>query len=145
MAYRTTAAKVRDLLMRDYDSVDEPSLTPHLETAYALTSRAVAYAQDHSLALSTAEAELVERWLAAHFYAMSDQPYEEEWTGKGKAAYQGRGVSFGKYLEASKYGQQAAILDRGGYLQALAAGRRTGRVEWLGKAPSQQTPYWQRD
>jgi hypothetical protein len=149
---RTTAGKVREVLLRDYDSVDEPSLTPFIDAAGALADDLEDAAES---APSASRLELIERWLAAHFYAMSDQPFSEEWVGKAKASYQGsRGETLGKYLEASKYGQQAILLDPTGYLSAqvaaavvAAAGTRTitASATWLGKPPSQQTDYSDRD
>jgi hypothetical protein len=77
VAYRTTPAAVKAVLARDYDSVDEPSLTPYLDAASLLVGDLEDAA---STAPAAARLELVERWLAAHYYALSDQPYSDEWT-----------------------------------------------------------------
>jgi hypothetical protein len=148
VAYRTTPAAVKAVLARDYDSVDEPSLTPYLDAASLLVGDLEDAA---STAPAAARLELVERWLAAHYYALSDQPYSDEWTEGAKATYQGK---TGMYFEATKYGQAALGLDTTGYLAGLQAAavvasggssRVTAGVSWLGKAPSAQRDYNQRD
>jgi hypothetical protein len=50
------------------------------------------------------------------------------------------------YLEATLYGQTATRLDKSGCLAALATGERkvAGGV-WLGRRPSEQTDYVDRD
>lgn len=133
---RTTAEKVRAVLNRDYDSRREPSLTPYIEAASALVDDAAAA----DTSLSSSRLEKVERWLAAHFYKVSDKPYLEKWTGDAKAKYDG---ATGKYLEATLYGQTAVALDTSGYLAGLAQGglRRQAGTAWLGKTFRQQTDY----
>ena len=132
---------VKQVLMRDYDTATEPSLTPFIDIAGALVDDLVAAA---TTAPTTARLELLERWLAAHYYALSDQPFMEEWDSQGKAKYQGE---TGKYLEATKYGQAAVGLDSTGYLSRLARGvtRVSAGMTWLGKPPSEQTRYEDRD
>lgn len=140
---RTTAQAVKALLMRDYDTVDTPSLTPFIEVAEALTDDVEAHASANSVSLSASRLERIERNLAAHFYAGSDKPYAEEWTDKAKAVYQGR---TGMYLERSYYGQAAVLLDKSGYLASLAKGSRaTASLGWLGKGEPEQLSYDERN
>lgn len=143
---RTTPSKVKEVLMRDYDDVLAPSLTPFIDAASLIVDDLEAAADE---APASARLALVETWLAAHAYVQSDQPYEEEWVGKAKATYQAKG-KLGQGLAGSKYGRFAAELDTTGYLAGLIASaegkrRLTAGADWLGKAPSEQTAWWERD
>ena len=146
MASRTTSQKVQEVLMGDYgpkpDGAD-PSLAPFVRAANLLTTRVATEATARGLTLSAAELVEIETWLAAHFYAMSDQPYSEKTTEGASAKFQGK---TGMHLQATKYGQTAMDLDWSGTLRAVGSEqRRTAGGFWLGKIPSEQTPYWQRD
>lgn len=143
MDTRTTAAKVKSILLDDFDSVDEPSLTAFIETACVMVNRVETCAITRGKSLTVAELELVERWLAAHCYAMSDQPLSSKSTEGASGNFQGQ---TGMYLEATKYGQMAMKIDWSGCLEAIAKPERkvAGGV-WLGRPPSAQTPYNQRD
>lgn len=143
---RTTAGAVRSILGEgedgyQYDSETEPSLTSFIETASAITDDVQACAVAKGGGHTAARLELIERWLAAHFYCVMDPTYQERWTGKAKGIYQGRS---GMYLDSTRYGQHAQILDGTGCLAALGNSKRV-RLAWLGKRPSEQLPYWQRD
>lgn len=136
---RTTAADVEDLLAGDYDG--STSLAVHIATATAIVDRVEACAANKDITLSDAELELIERWLAAHSYAMVDQPYQSKTTGRASATFQGR---TGMRLEATKYGQQAMAVDYSGCLNAIGQ-RKTAGGFWLGRPPSEQTDYRDRD
>jgi hypothetical protein len=142
---RTTSELVEGLLSDDYDG--ESSLTVHVTSAYVMVNRVVTCATNKGITLSDEELELIERWLAAHFYASVDQPYEEKETaagrGKSRGKFQGKTAM---YLEGTKYGQNAMALDYSGCLSAIASGKkRVARVDWLGKPPSEQIDYDDRD
>jgi hypothetical protein len=141
---RTTVGAVQKILMKDYDLDGLPSLEPFIATASALMDRIVTCAIDNGTPLTDVETELIERWLAAHFYACSDRPYVSRTTDKAGATFAGQ---TGMYLEATSYGQMAVTLDWSGCLSTLAAGGVTPVVglDWLGKAPSEQTNYDDRD
>jgi hypothetical protein len=64
--------------------------------------------------------ELIERWLAAHFYTVFDPRTESEGAGQGRARFEGKTAM---YLQSSKYGQHACLLDTNGSLAELS--RRT--------------------
>lgn len=146
MATRTTSAAVKGILLSDYGETAagvDPSLTPFIETAAAIVDDVVECALAKDLTLSVPRKELIERWLAAHFYVMSDQVVKEERTEGAHAKYQGE---TNMYLEASKYGQQAILLDSTGCLAAIAAGgENTADGFWLGKPESEQIPLDERD
>jgi hypothetical protein len=71
----------------------------------------------------------VERWLAAHFAATSDQSYslQKEKMGDSEDTYFDR--SKGEGLKGSSFGQQAILLDCSGVLAIL--GKRKARFEVL--------------
>lgn len=145
MAVRTTSAAVRALLEpgKAYDTVDSPSLTPFIDAASAMIDDVNECATADGVTLGDTRLELIERWLAAHFYVMSDQAYTSEGTEGASASYQGQTAMF---LTASKYGQMAMRLDKSGCLEAVGgAERKVASGFWLGKPPSGQTPYRNRD
>lgn len=138
---RTTNLAVQKLLLPGGDYDGKSDLSPFVETANALVTRVDACATRKGVTLSATELELVERWLAAHCYQQSDKGYQSRST-KGKSgSFHGQ---WGKNLENTNYGQMALSLDPSGCLAALAQRQRAGGY-WLGKAPSEQTPYDQRD
>jgi hypothetical protein len=125
----------------DYDDVNEPDLTPYIDAASLLVDDVVECATNKGVTLSTAKKEMIERWIAAHAYAMSDQTYKRKKTGDAEGEYHGQ---TGMYLEATKYGQFALSLDPSGCLRALSRGVAV-QAFWLGKAPSEQVDYEDRD
>lgn len=118
-----------------------PSLTPFIDTAAAIVDRVEACAILKSKTLTATELELVERWLAAHFYAVSDKPYASRSTSGASGSFHGQ---TGMYLEATLYGQTAMRVDYSGCLAALNK-RATAGAMWLGKPPSEQIAYVDRD
>ena len=147
MSQRTTSAAVIDLLVsgKQYDSVATPSLDPFIATATALTD--LVEAADADDELNATVLERIEAYLAAHFYAHADQLYQERNTGKAGAVFQGK---TGMVLLSTQYGQTACLLDVTGYLarknkEAEGAGRRKASMSWLGKPPSEQIDYVDRD
>lgn len=146
MAVRTTSDNVKGVLRLgseggDYDDVANPSLTPYIATANAITSRVYTCSVQKKLTLSTTELELIERWLAAHFYAMSDQTYAQRSTQGASGSFQGQ---TGMGLEATKYGQTALAVDYSGCLTAINK-RQFASGFWLGKPASQQLDWEDRN
>lgn len=138
---RTTESAVIAILGMDYDCVNQPSLTGYIDTASALVDDVVECATRKDLTISSTKLELLERWVAAHAYAMSDQPYKARSTLRASGQFQGE---TGMYLEATKYGQMAATLDTTGCLNALGKRMRVSAF-WLGKRPSDQVDIDDRD
>lgn len=136
---RTSSSAVQGVLLSDYDGTS--SLTPFIDSASVIVDRVATCASDKGVTLTAGELELIERWVAAHAYVMVDQTYKEKHTGRAKAVFQGLQ---GMRLEATKHGQMALSLDPSGCLAAITSGKRA-TLTWLGKPPSEQTDYVDRD
>ena len=86
---------------------------------------------------TTADLELIERWLSAHFYTVRDMRAESEKAGPVAAKYQSKvGLGF----DTSHFGQMAMRLDIYGGLGALNEQIKNGKgqsfaVGWLGTDP----------
>ena len=123
----------------DYDGSRD--LPPFIDSATAVVDRVNTCATNKGVTLTSTELELIERWLAAHLYAMSDQQLASKNT-------QGSGGSFraagGLALDGTTYGQTAKMMDPSGCLNAIGSRRRAWGA-WLGKPPSEQTDYVDRD
>jgi hypothetical protein len=144
---RTTPLAVQGILLDHYGATlagTNPSLSPFIESANAVVDRVAACAIARDKTLTTAELELIERWLAAHYYASApDQAKESRTTGRASAKYQGK---TGMYLESTKFGQMAVTLDHSGCLVAIASQtRKVAGGFWGGFRPSEQTDYEDRD
>lgn len=138
---RTTSSDVQALLGADYDTAAARSLTAFITTANLVTTRVNACATAKGLTLSAEELEVLERWLAAHYYHLSEGgSVQREKLGKAEAEYARKGDR----LLATVYGQAALDADWSGCLAALSSGKRVG-FGWLGKRPSEQVDYEDRD
>lgn len=143
---RTSVDAVKGVLLADYGPQPDgtlPELQPFIEAANEFTTRvynnAVTYRE---VTMNATTLELIERWVAAHFYAMSDQPLATKSNGRASATFQGQTSAFG--FKGTKYGQMAITLD---YTRTLAA-MDEGRIAvtgWLGKVPSEQISYQDRN
>lgn len=137
MAVRTTTWAVQAILLNDFGETYTggfPDLDPFILTASVIVDRVRTCAVSKSVTLTAVELELIERWLAAHCYALSDQPYASKSESGGGGAFQGQ---TGMALDATKYGQQAQVLDYSGCLRAIGR-RQTASAAWVGKVPSEQ-------
>lgn len=109
-------------------------LTPFIIAANSLTTNVCGnsgYEDDGIGSLM----EMIERWLAAHFYTILDNQLSAAKAGTVAVRYQHH-VQF--FLMNSMYGQQAMVLDWKGNLAAMmntAAVKKRIRVDiiWLGK------------
>lgn len=140
MAQRTTTTLVKELLSTggDYDTANNPSLQPFIDKATAMVDRVATCATNKGTTLTTAELELVERWLSAHYYTKADPTY----TSRSTAGASGQ---FARNPECPEPYKDGAIdSDVSGCLNALLSRQRAG-LAWLGLPPSGQTPYDQRD
>lgn len=140
---RTTPALVKGLLLSDYDINKSPDLTPFIDTASIVMDNVVIKGAAKGVILSGVESEMIERWLAAHYYAVNDKPFQSKGTEGASATFIGQ---TGMYLEATLYGQTAMRIDRSGVL-ANIGGKQPNKAGgfWLGKPPSSQLDYSERD
>ena len=137
-AYRCSEEDVR-AIVRDYDT--SISAIPFIRMANVLTDRV--QAKDTGSLLDSAELTEIETCLAAHFYETRDHELAEELISKfTQGVYVGE---FGKGLERTRAGQNAMLFDETGYLRRISNGVVTAKVFWLGKPPSTQTDYVDRD
>lgn len=131
MAARTTAALVAGILGDNYDS--RIVLTPFIDTATALTDSIES--ADTGNALSDSMLAIIERYLAAHYYTLADPLYISRSTGGASGSFPQR-----------SYWDEAKKLDSTGYLAKLDLPTRPkAGASWLGKPPSEQTDYRDRD
>lgn len=139
---RTSEAQVRDVLLGAYDDVTH-SLAPFIDAANSIVNKVATCASSKGDPQSAADLELLERWLAAHGYAMSNRPMDSTRTLSAGATFSGK---TGMHLEATTYGQMALSLDHSGCLAAIASGaRRSASVGWLGKDRDDQLTYEERN
>lgn len=138
---RTTALAVQKVLDAGGDYRPNKDLSPYIDVGSAIVDDLVTYATDNDITVpGAARLELIERWLAAWSYCMSDQPYSSRSTDGASASFQGQTAM---YLEANKYGQTAVSLDPTGYLVTLAKGEgpTSASAVWLGTRYSDQPDY----
>jgi len=104
--------------------------------------------QDTEGLLTTNALKNIEAYLAAHFYALKDQQYSEKKTGDASAKFQVGKAGEGP-LEQNDWGRTAMLLDITGTLSKLndqaKKGGSTPQMVWLGKPPSTQIDYVDRD
>jgi len=140
---RTTIAAVQDLLGANYGPNPNgslPNLQTYIDSATTLVDQLVT---DASIKFppythTSAQLELIERWLSAHFYTKMDPTYSSKSTSGASGSF----VRDPKVPEP--YKDAAIMLDPSGALAALL-NRQTAGGAWLGKPVSAQIPYWERD
>lgn len=133
---RVTEQQVREIIDDDTDI----SMQPFIDVAGVLTDRVES--EDSENRLSSDELIQIEKWIAAHAYAIRDHQFASKSTGGASAQFQGQ---TGMRLEATLWGQMALALDCTGYLASLQSRRFRAGVAWLGLPPSEQTDYDDRD
>jgi len=138
MATRTSSASVQALLGQNYDG--STTLTPFIDTATALVDWLSS--QDSDGELNSTLLELIERYLAAHFYHPVNQFVQAEGAGGASNTYQGQ---TGQGFSSTMYGQTALRLDVTGLLAKRELESQQGRskatVGWLGKTTDEQIDY----
>lgn len=120
---RTTTGAVQGILGSDYDSRRSPDLSPRIETAATLVDDILAKATELGIPLTDTRLEVIERWLAAHLYCVTDRPYKSRSAGGSSGTFDG---NTDKGLDATLYGQTAKVLDTTGVLSSLGGGGGTG-------------------
>lgn len=107
----------------DWDG--ETSLTPYIDTANSVVTSAAAKAVENGESYADSTLELMERWLAAHYYTVMDPLYKSKSTDRASASFNER-----------SYKDVALELDPLGYLAEVIAKHRA-RGFWLGRAQDQ--------
>jgi len=134
---RTTSDNVEAII----DITSGISLTPFIEVANSLVTELCAGQNDSGgTEYTAARLELIERWLAAHFYHIRDTRPSRESVDETEAVYKSK-IDFG--FKLTHYGQMALRLDTGGYLAALDegvenSGPTTVGINWLGKTETEK-------
>lgn len=132
---RTSTEAVQAILGGNWDG--ETSLTPFIEAASSLVDDLIACAEEDEETVSATKAELIERWLAAHFYAAMDPSVKSESTDGASVSYEGKEEAG---LGETRYGRRALSLDTSGCLVTLSSGVRAS-ISWLGKADPDKANY----
>jgi hypothetical protein len=136
---RTTKAQVEAIIELDSQIVpDESALAAFITVANELVTECCTGTVGPAIAYTDARLELIERWLAAHFYTNRDPRLVSERAGSVSADYQS---VVGLGFETSHYGQTAMRLDTNGGLARLNTTMKTGSsrigVTWLGSTPDE--------
>ena len=138
---RTTAAQVKAIIETDSSIiVVDADLDPFILVANELVTELCTGTAGPTTAYTSTRLELIERWLAAHFYCVRDPRTTNESAGVS-VGYESK-VDLG--LALSRYGQQAKLLDTHGGLATLdeqtkKGTTRTGSVSWRGSPPPELT------
>jgi hypothetical protein len=133
---RTTAELVTALF--EEGTVDDGvDLTPYIEASSMVVDRVVATAKDDygSDYYNNIQLEIIERWLAAHYFSVRSPASVFEGAGKVQSSYESK-VDLN--LNNTRFGQAALSLDTAGGLarlqqSLLKGGRIKPLVVWLGK------------
>lgn len=107
---------------KEYDLQLNPSLTPFMDAAQAMANRVAALALRRSSGgYQPSELEVIERYLAAHFYLTSDKAYANKSDGGASASFM---QQTGKRLDQTPHGQTALNLDYLGVLNGINSNAR---------------------
>ena len=138
MALRANDSDVRDVA--DLDATI--NLLPFMRAANKIVDYVVT--QDTGSLLSTGLLKDIETFVAAHFVVCNrDKQYTSKSTGGASGSFQGQ---YAMRFESTDPGQTAMLLDVTGTLKMLNEARRPRiQVQWLGKPPSEQIDYVDRD
>lgn len=117
MSARTTAAAVRKIIEVDGVIITaDTDLDPFIEAANSIVTNACVVSLLYTSPTDDVNLELIERWLAAHVYAVRDPRTHTEKAGSVAAGYESK---VDLYLANTRYGQMAMMVDTRGGLAAL--------------------------
>lgn len=135
---RTVSIDVQELLQRNYDSRNSPSLDVYVAMATSFVDRVVTCAANKGIVIDDTLLELIERNMAAHFYTRSDPLYASKSTLSASG-------SFARGKEVEVYKANAIDLDPSGCVNALL-NRKVASMNWLGKTDSEKLDWeeWNR-
>lgn len=132
---RTNSGAVAGILTADYDGTT--NLIPFIQSANVIVNRVATLAASRNMTLTAQELELIERWLAAHFYTQSDQVLQQKQTDGAGGTFQGKTADSG--ICGSKYGQTAIRLDWSGSLEAIDK-RKIAKAAFIGSTGDCNVP-----
>ena len=140
MAQRTTLTAVQDMLggsapNSNWDGVTD--LQQFVDIATLFVDEVVAGRSSEGVSSSTAFARSLETVMSCHFYTKLDPTYTSRST-------RGASGSFNRGKEPEPYKAMAIEFDTSGWVNALL-NRFVASGNWLGKPPSEQIPYSDRD
>jgi len=135
MATRTTPALVKATIETD-PNITDSDIQGFIDVANELVTEKCTGSEGPATSYTTVRLELIERWLACHFYAVRDPRPTSESAGPVGQSFQSA-VSLG--FDTSHYGQTAMRLDTNGSLARLNNQIKKGttkkaEVTWLGTA-----------
>jgi len=131
---RTHSTAVQELLGPGYCSTTPcGDMERYIRHATNMIDRMVTCATSKGFTHTTAELFDLETLLAAHYYTIGDPLYVSRSTGAASGSFQPR-----------SYKEEAWEADASGCLRSLAKGGRA-EIVWLGKKPSTQIDYVDRD
>lgn len=141
MAFRTTQELVAGVLVNSMDEEDD-DLEPFIATANILVTRVCAPAVDGdgNLVYGAADLEMIERWLAAHFYKIPNPADLRTQVSMNASNQIESKVDLG--LDVTRWGQMAKVLDTAGGLAMIdnkSENRRGWGAYWLGTRPERNT------
>lgn len=142
---RTNPGAVQGILGDNYGSGIQGSTPPDLQqfidAATVIIDRVLISALNKGKPLTIKEAELVERWLSAHFYQMNDPGYVSRSTSGASGSFDG---GTGEGFEGTRYGRMAIRLDYSNTLRNIDKQQRV-TAAWLGKTKREQVDYDKRN
>lgn len=121
---RVTQAEVEEII----DNPDSIAMDAFITAANLLVTEKLG-----SAGLSAALLKEIERWLAAHFFAIRDPRAKREEVGRSEIWYEG---SWGRRLEFTRWGQQVMVLDPTGTLAKLGLPGAKFAVVSTGEIPT---------
>jgi hypothetical protein len=128
---------VEDVLQECYQA--GLKLDRYIRAASLVIDRVVACASAKGITLTTAEQMEMESWLAAHFYTKMDPTYASRSTDGASGSF----VRDKDVPEPFKDG--ALMLDPSGCLLLALNKTQRATAGWMGRPPSEQTDYADRD
>lgn len=132
--YRTNRTAIAGIIEVDEVIVpNDAAMEPFIMVANQLVTECCTGTKGPTTPYGDARLEVIERWLAAHFYAQRDPRFTNEGADGVSAGYQSS-VALG--FDNTHYGQMAMRMDTNGGLAALNEDTKKGKVRigatWLG-------------
>ena len=135
---RTTSSAVIEILADNYGAKRDgtlPGVGWAIDTATLIVDKVEACAISKGTPLSTANLEIIERWLSGHVYLAADRPYQSKGTRGASATFQGQTAMS---LDSTYYGQMAKDVDPSGCLVDVTSTAKRAKIVWLGKQKADQ-------